>query len=75
LSSYQQLTENDVAKVICIIDTKTGESQVKAEGYSGETCKSKTGLFTSVLGTVTADTPTEEMYSVQEVNQQVETSN
>lgn len=52
-----------MAKIIMIADPKTGQTQIKAEGYSGPVCKLKTKPFEDKLGMVTSDEETPEMYN------------
>ena len=56
-----------MAKIIATIDPKTGKTEIKAEGYAGQTCKLKTAPFVKKLGgEVVSDTDTVEMYATEE---------
>lgn len=61
-----------MGKIIATIDPKTGKTEIKAEGYSGPVCKSKTAPFIKKLGgEVVDDKETLEMYN-NEQNDQVQ---
>ena len=62
-----------MGQIIITIDAKTGKSSIKANGYTGATCKDKTKPFVDRLGKVETDEETSEMY--QTVEQQQEQTN
>jgi hypothetical protein len=52
-----------MAKRLIITISKDGtEVKIEAEGFVGESCKDATQLLVEALGTLTEDTPKQELY-------------
>lgn len=61
-----------MAKKITItvpFDFKKGVT-IETEGFAGQGCKNATGAFEKALGKVTGDTDTEEMFKVEQQQDQ-----
>jgi hypothetical protein len=57
-----------MAKIIIKINPKTAETSIKAEGFAGPVCKTKTSTFEKALGVVVKDEETPEIYATETQN-------
>ncbi len=56
-------------KKIKVHVTKTGETTISTEGYTGQACKDATRELEKALGSVSKETLTEEFYNQSTVDQ------
>jgi hypothetical protein len=66
-----EIEDTMAQKKITVLVDKTGGVKIETEGFQGKTCQDATKQLEAALGTVSADTPKQEMYAPPEQHTQI----